>query len=372
MWMQVALLLLASLLHAGTTANVEYNRYQSDSGVLDSTPAFEMATDLGSRAQLQLKYAVDAVSAASFNYAQSKTHQGVRTAGNCNTCHPPQDALSGATQSYLETRHGLTVGVTRGGPEGSVSVAYQMSRENDYSSDGANLHWQGDTPLSNTTLGLNLEVMKDGISSVNRQLSEFLFTQSVEATLTHVFSPNTVMEAGYAFASFDGYQQSPYAFVEIGNDSDHPQRVSQPRRRGRQDLTGTLKQGLWPGMAVQTDYRYYNDDWGVIGHTVELTLSQKIGNWVLEPSLRRYWQPEGAYFFKNFYDSLDEYRSRDLKLAPHSTRLLGLALRGRFSEHVGALLGYSYYLREDSLDYSRYWGNGPESANMMQFILTYE
>jgi hypothetical protein len=61
-----------------------------------------------------------------------------------------------------------------------------------------------------------------------------------------------------------------------------------------------------------------------------------------------------------------------LKLAPHSTRLYGLTLRGRFSDHFGGLLSYARLSREDSLDYSLYYSNRAENAELLQLILTYE
>lgn len=353
-------------------AKVQYNRYINNAGLNDTTTGADVHAELDYRTQLQIRYDLDAVSAASFNQAQSKTHMGKRFPGSCNTCHPPTDALSGATANYTETRHGLNFGVTRKSEDGALSANVAVSRENDYASDGASLNWTADAGLKNTTMSLGIEYSRDRISAVTRSLDELLETSAVNASLTQIFSPSTVLSAGWSYAHYEGYQQCPYCFVQIGSDTDHPQRVNQPRQRSRQDLTATFKQGLWKGSAVQTDYRYYSDDWGVVAHTVELAFSQRIGWLVIEPNLRRYWQSQGAWFFKNSYAAPEEFRSRDLKLAPHNTRLLGITLRGKFSEHLGALLSASSYLREDSLDYSLYFAEKPENAQMLQLILTYE
>jgi hypothetical protein len=374
MRLQVALMLLAcARLDAAMEGSVQVNSFSSDSGVNDATPAFDFGTSLGSRTQLQVQYSLDAVSAASFNYAQSKSHvNGKRYPGNCFSCHPPADALSGATQNYTETRHALALGVTRKNGAAGWGADVTISRENDYSSDGAALRYEGDAGMRDSTLSLSVHASQDRVGAVTRpSFGDELFTQGVDAGFTQVLSPDTVALLGLGYASFQGYQQSPYAFVQIGADELHPERVAQPRRRERLDATATLKQGLWSGSAMQADYRYYADDWGVLSHTMEFAFSQKLGAFVVGPSLRRTWQPQGAYFFKNAYGSLDEYRSRDLKLSPYSARMAGLTLKGQFSARLGGLLSYSYYLREDSLDYSLYYADKPEAASLIQAVLTY-
>ena len=52
-------------LAAAGEGNLQYNFYSSDSGVVNTTPAFEFSSSLGNRTQLQMQYSLDAVSAAS-------------------------------------------------------------------------------------------------------------------------------------------------------------------------------------------------------------------------------------------------------------------------------------------------------------------
>jgi hypothetical protein len=181
-----------------------------------------------------------------------------------------------------------------------------------------------------------------------------------------------VAALGFGYAHFEGYQQNPYAFVQVGADDLNPIRATHPRRRQRQVATLSYKQGLAEGLASQIDYRYYADDWEVVSHTLELTLSQRIGPLVLEPSFRRYWQPQGAYFFRNYYANAQQYMSRDLKLAPHETRMISMTLRGEFGGGFGGLLNYAYYTRQDQLDYGRYYAGQPETASLIQLVLTYQ
>jgi hypothetical protein len=354
------------------------NTYSNASGMTVLTPELRWKADMDPRTQAALDFSVDAVSAASFDYGkQSRTHRlDPARQGQCLTCHVATDALSGASRSYKEERKGFGVTVARrlGEERGAqIKASYHANRENDYASDAytAGLSW--DFNDANTTLGLQLILLKDRVSAVTRSLSEPLDTVGVDLSLTQVLSPLTVVDFGYGFARAEGYQSNPYSYIEIGNDKDHPVRAAHPLLKTRHVASAHLKQGLLPGLALELGYRYYGDDWGVEGHSAELSFSQALGkSFVLEPHARWYVQPQGATFFRNFYDAPQAYMTRDLKLAPHQTSLLGVTLRGKMTPHFGTELNYSRYTRQDSLDYQRYFADGPENAALVQVVLTYE
>ncbi len=353
-------------------AALHYNHYQSDSGVLVSTPAFDFNTELDTRTALALQYNLDAVSAASFNYAQSKTHRGKRPPGTCWQCHASTDALSGATRFYTETRQGLSFKVTRKNEALAAAVGGVINRENDYQSEQASLRFEGSTLRQNLTLAVTGQLAQDRVGAVTRSLNEGMQTTAVDFTATAVLSRLTLLQAGWGFAEFLGYQQNPYAWVQVGPLDTTPARASQPLRRQRHAATASLKQGLGWESALQADYRYYTDSWDVVSHTLDLTLSKQIAGLVLEPSLRFYAQPRAAYFFKNRYGVKEEYMTRDLKLAAFETQMISLSLRGAINDNWGCQLSYALYQRRDNLDYSLYFADKPETANLFQLVVTYE
>jgi hypothetical protein len=364
-------------LRAESVAAFGTNVYSNASGMTVLTPELRWKADMDPRTQAALDFSVDAVSAASFDYGnQSRTHRlDPARKGQCITCHVATDALSGASRNYREERRGFGVTVARrlGEERGAqVKASYHANRENDYASDAYSGGLSWDFNNANTTLGLQATLLKDRVSAVTRDLSEPLDTVGVDLTLTQVLTPLTVLDLGYGFARAEGYQNNPYSYIEIGNDKDHPVRASQPLLKTRHVASARLKQGLLPGLAVELGYRYYGDDWGVEGHSAEINFSQAIGHFVLEPHARWYVQPQGASFFRNFYDAPQTYMTRDLKLAPHQTSLLGVTLRGKMSPHFGSELNYSRYTRQDNLDYQRYFADGPENADLVQVVLTYE
>jgi len=367
-------------LHAESQAAFGTHFYSNDAGLSVFTPELRWKADMDPRTQAALDFSLDAVSSASFDYGkQSRSHRldPARGKGQCLNCHAATDALSGATSNYREERRGYGVSVARRlGDERGVQVraAYHGNRENDYSSDSFQVGTSVDFNDANTTLGLQVNLLRDRVGSVTRSFSEPLDTTGGDLTLTQVLTPLTVAEFDYGFARAEGYQTNPYAYLQIGADKDHPVRANQPRLKQRHTASLRVKQGLLPGLATELGYRYYGDDWGVQGHTADLNLTQALGGsgLVLEPHARWYAQPQGASFFRNFYDSPQEFMTRDLKLAPHNTALVGVTLRGKFHENFGAELNYSHYARQDGLDYQRYFADGPENADLYQVVLTYE
>jgi len=108
-----------------------YNVYNSSDGVSVNSPEANVGVTLDQRTVLSMNYGLDAVSAASFNYAQSKTHQGQVDQGSCQDCHKSSvrpDALSGASLNYGETRQFLTLAAERHISEARAKVSWYHSQ----------------------------------------------------------------------------------------------------------------------------------------------------------------------------------------------------------------------------------------------------
>lgn len=346
-----------------------FNGYVGSGGVRVITPSIHAGAELNPRTRLAVKADLDAVSAASFNYAQSKTHRGARPVGTCWTCHPPTDALSGATRSYLEVRRGVEASVKRLQGPVDLSLAYLGNRENDYASDGASLGALYTSESANTTLGLSLSALFDRIGSVTRSLDGELRTLGGDLTLTQVLTPRTVGLLAYSMSQADGFMGSPYSFVQIGADDTAPQRTRHPSLKTRHTARLSLKQGLWRGAALQGDWRYYSDSWAVQSQTLELALAQRLGAWTLEPLARYQAQPQGADFYKDRYSAVEPYMTRDLKLAPHRSLSYGLGLKGPLGK-LQWETRWLRYQRQDSVDYSLQFADGPEQGDLYQIAVT--
>jgi hypothetical protein len=345
------------------------NGYVGSGGLKVITPSIHAGAELDPRTRFTVKSDLDAVSGASFNYAQSKTHKGIRMVGTCWTCHPATDALSGATRNYLEVRRGAELGVRRLQGPVDYSASYLANRENDYASDGANLGATYTSPDANHSVGLSVSALFDHIHPVINHSTDDLRTLGADLSLSQVLSPNTLGLLAYGYSDAEGYMGNPYAFVQIGPLDTSPTHTILPRSKQRHTARLSLKQGLWTDAALQVDGRYYTDNWDVQSYTGELSLAQQWGRFTWEPLVRWQAQPQGAFFYKDRYDTVETYMTRDLKLAPHQSLSLGLGIRGPIGP-FSVETRYLRYQRQDNLDYSRQYADGPESADLYQIAVT--
>lgn len=346
--------------------------YNDNAGVSVASPSADLRVAPDPRTALTLRYDVDAVSAASFDYARSKTHaNGLHAAGACNSCHSSVDALSGASRNYIEQRQAVTFGAERRIGESKASVSYYHGDEHDYRSDAVSLGWSQAMAHRDSTLDLEVHHRSDLVgASWDPTFQKPRYAIGAALGYTQVLTPDSQLKAVLDYEDTQGYLADPYAFVQVWLYDSLPYSASAPGKRQRWDLDLAFKQALpWDGAAAEADYRYYADTWDVAAHSVALSLSQELAGWVLEPEARFYTQTK-ASFFQNHYQEVQGWMTRDLKLAAFQTYLLGLSLRGPLWNALEAELRYTHFVRVDQLDYSLYFADGPVAADTVQLGIT--
>jgi hypothetical protein len=354
---------------AGSSLNV----YRSSDGVQVTSPQANVQAVLDDRTQVAVDYDVDAVSAASFNYARSKTHSdGLHAVGTCKSCHSQVDALSGASMNYREERRALTAKVQRRIGEARATVQWYHSTEHDYRADALHLAVDRDLAGRDATVSVELEHGADQLgSTLDPGFSAFRTNDKGSLALTQLLSPKAQLRLLVDYAVEQGYLADPYSFVFVDSagSTSVPVAASAPGERQRWDLGAVYKQALWPRSSVEAGWRYYSDDWGVQANTLSLSWAGQWGAWVLEPEYRFYTQTQ-AGFFRNDYTQSQAYMTRDLKLAAFNSHWLGVDLRGPLGSLLSAELRYGHFLRTDTLDYSHYFADSPASADTWQLSLS--
>lgn len=366
-----AALLLAFVCLGDTTLRTGINSYLGSDGVAVVSPSSEFTTDFDDRTQVALRYGVDAVSAASWNYAQSKTHvEGMRQVGTCKLCHSGVDAISGASLSYRDTRQELAVSVTRHIGETDLTPSYIRSQEDDYLAQTLGLGLSQNLFSRDTNIAVNYQHGDDRSQPVwNQGQVNELSTDTGTLTLTQVLTRLTELRVDAELAGMRGYLANPYSFIQVGSDVNNPVPETEPAYRNQAVAGGAFKQALGWDSALELDYRYYADTWAVDANTVQGELDKQWGDFTFKMSWRHYSQTQ-AWFFQNFYTQSQTYMTRDLKLAAFNDDLYTLGLRGRLSEAWDVDLSDSYYARHDRLNYSLYYANGPVTANMFSISFT--
>jgi hypothetical protein len=152
-----------------------------------------------------------------------------------------------------------------------------------------------------------------------------LGTQFIGATFTQILTPNLLASVGYDLSIADGYQANPYRAVSAGADGIVAERVPSLRLRN-----AVAAEARWfeerSEVVLRAAYRLYFDDWGVVGHTPEVSLSRRLWK---DSELRlryRYYTQSAADFYQSIYDHDQEYVTDDVKLSPFVGHTFGVRL----------------------------------------------
>jgi hypothetical protein len=269
-----------------------------------------------------------------------------------------------AFQDFAKTRNEFQGQYTRNGAE----VEYYHSIESDYlarqlgGSFNRDLHndqlnvavgssygWDDIAPLANdnTSAGADRKT-----------------TLHMNAVATQVLTPTTMLRIGLEDNIVEGLQHNPYRRVYAGGSSV-PENA--PRHRNRRDAFLKFNQYLQNRSSLKLDYRFYNDDWGVLSHETSTQLSQYLTHGMYAQYEYRWYTQTAADFYRSEYETttgIDGYLTGDYRLGPLSSHLFGVTL----NFDMGLLAATTPVLRRLnlSLDYERYFNSNNYSADILE------
>lgn len=345
--MRDAIVTLVILLAAPAAARADgelsvRGAYYKERATRVAQPMLDARFDVGEQGELRAHMLVDSISSASV------------AAGAAGTPFDEKRYEAGA--SYLQTIDAVRVG---GGARGSS--------EPDYKSAFGHLRGEIQLGQRNTVLGANLAGGRDALSNAGAQspmidpIEGKLWTWLGSLSLDQVMTPVLVGQLTYDLVYLDGFQENPYRSVSAGGMLE-AERV--PDTRLRHAALGGLR-GFVPASrtTVAGSYRFYLDDWGVMGHTPELRVIQEILPGLDAHVRYRLHYQSAADFYESTYPSADPavepYLTDDVKLSELTTHTFGvkldvparlLGIRGQLSDaRAEALFEY--------ITQSTYFGN---------------
>jgi hypothetical protein len=125
----------------------------------------------------------------------------------------------------------------------------------------------------------------------------------------------------------DGYQASTYRFVPVGSESTVDAAFSvpetHPSQRFRNAFTGRLKENVAERWCLEQSLRLYFDTWGMTAQTVLLQAYWQVSLPVTLRFRYRFHNQSNADFYRESYDTLQEYMSRDREIGTLQSHLLG-------------------------------------------------
>lgn len=261
------------------------------------------------------------------------------------TSHFLIDAITSASASagsddakpFTELRYEGGVGYAHELSRGRAGGNVKYSTESDYRSLYLGARGELELAEKNTTLGLGGGLSLDSVSGAGAgglaqqtiecapgtpaQPSCRLTTYSVFASASQILSPDALIAITVDVARLDGYQSNPYRTAIAGTElvaERHPT----VRTREAFALLGRYYVARTKTTVVGA-YRYYRDDWEVHAHTPELRIVQEVGDTIDAGIRYRYHRQDGAFFYRERYDSPAEmYFSDDVKLSTMTTHTI--------------------------------------------------
>jgi hypothetical protein len=235
------------------------------------------------------------------------------------------DGISGATPTGEAPKNGsaqvptvqvedirrgynLEVPLKSGSHGFSPQVAY--SKESDYESTGVAGTYTFEFNQKNTVFSFGGSHDFDRVSGANQPVFQKKDKTSLLVGLSQILDPQTLLSGNLTLSYSDGFLADPYKnvnfyyeypdpiFTPDFNNSLFAIEESRPRHRFDQTAQVSLNH-FFKSLdgSLNTDYRFFHNDYGIFSHTVTLTWLQKLGeNVVLSPFFRFYNQSAASFY----------------------------------------------------------------------------
>ena len=170
---------------------------------------------------------------------------------------------------------------------------------------------------------------------------------SVLFGITQVINRRTLMQLNYMHAESSGYLNDPYKILSVvdsgtGATLDYLYE-KRPDSRSSDVLFWKMVYHLSEDV-LHLSYRYFQDDWGIKSHTVDLAYRYELGEKsYLRPRVRYYTQSGADFYNHSFVNgSVPTYASADSRLAEMDSVTLGI----KYGRKVGSDSEFSVRLEQ--------------------------
>lgn len=297
----------------------------------------------------------------------------------------PKVRMTGATIEDTRTDLSLSA-LYLTSDDSSISATVGISTEDDYQALSAGLGVALEFNDDHTTVDAGVAVSGDTVEAEDAaiyndrpQEEKRKSSFSLYGGVTQVLNRVSTIQTGLGVKMLTGYLTDAYKRVDFINiddqnftaDEDVIQSSLIPhelRPADRTRITWYVKYRYFlqdMNTAFHADYRYYDDNWGVNSHTVDVSwyINNEHG-WQFVPSLRLYKQSK-ADFFQLVYEGEQadyDFYSTDFRLSGYGAVSYRFAVVKMISQWR-ARLGFEYYDSSDSLAL----GEGSDHPALLDF-----
>jgi hypothetical protein len=266
----------------------------------------------------------------------------------------PKVIMSGA--SIDDTRTEVSVTTRYYYDRGNVGVNYAHSDEDDYESDSIGLDVAFNSTDKLTTYSAAISASSDDIeptqgTTPTNTLDDNKDMRSAWIGVNRIISKRAIVRFGISYTYRDGFLTDPYKLNDL-----------RPDERKEWAVSGGYRQYFMAAdAALHVDYRYFDDDWGINSHTLDLGWHQNLGEHTQVIPFLRYYSQDEAKFFDNIVDFNKRYYADDYRLSAFGAISTGLRVRHTAGNWRVNLAGERYTTSED-------WGlySGDESPGLVK------
>ncbi len=256
-----------------------------------------------------------------------------------------QDGVSGGSIPASDQRKFGKVKASRSLGDQIVGLQVGAATEYDYGSVSFGLDYSINLFQANTTLSGTLRYYDDtvdlyDIDGINQGEADRTTTDAF-VTWSQVLGRRTVGSIELFHSTQSGFLSTPFHEVVLTDGSRIAERL--PDSRARSAIGLRLNHAFSSSVVQRVGYRYYDDDWGIAAHSIELETHFRLRSekemWIY-PILRFHTQT-GAYYFgeTGTFTGEEEFLTSDWDLAEISTTKLGVGWK------VLALPGQEWFTR---------------------------
>ena len=320
---------------------------ESDNRVSLIEPVIKLKTELNEDEYLSLQLVFDTLSGASPNGAQASNIAQTFTSPSGNEQYTTPAGETPLDITFRDSR--VAISATLEKPLNRLTkniYSLNLSSEHDWDSVGGSYTFSKDDSQRNSTLTAGAGITLDSIKPIGGAPFAFSTMQSgtqpkdgnqsrntVDLMLgvTKVINRKTLTQLNLGFSQSNGYNTDPYKIIsQIDSNSGQPTEVyyfeSRPDSRQRQTLYWQTVHHLTADV-INIAYRYYQDDWGISSHTIDLKYRYELSDTdFLQPHLRFYSQTAADFYRHSLLTSeaLPDFASADFRLAEFDSTTIGL------------------------------------------------
>ena len=241
---------------------------------------------------------------------------------------------------YTEKRTEYSLGADYMHGNSIMTMAYTNSEEDDYEANTASFGISMDMFGNMTTVSMGYARGRDVVGNNNDpDFSEDVDRQNYLVGLTQVITRNLLMEVNYEAITDEGFLNNPYRSVRYLDPTSSLgysyEAEVYPNTRTSNALAVRSLYFLPYRASIFTEYRFFDDTWGIRAHNVELGYIHPLSSGWLFEGRYRYYTQNSADFYSDLFprQNSQNFLARDKELSTFNSNTLGFSVSYDFIQN---------------------------------------